>query len=93
LVPALIVGDNDLRISGGQLGRFRDHPHAGFGPMGDGDHAAQVGIANAYRIVQLLSAQLTWRANEENPDGEGRQARELVQRIGEPAGRYQTRRR
>jgi hypothetical protein len=44
--------------------------------MGAGDHPAQVGIANAYRIVRLLSAQLTWSANKENRDGEGRQARE-----------------
>jgi hypothetical protein len=44
--------------------------------MGAGDHAAQVRIANAYRIVQLVSAQVTWSANEENRDGEGRQARE-----------------
>jgi hypothetical protein len=44
--------------------------------MGAGDHAAQVGIANAYRIVRSLSAQLTWSANEENRDGEGRQVRE-----------------
>ena len=44
--------------------------------MGAGDHAAHVGIANAYRIVRLLSAQVTWSANEESPDGESRQARE-----------------
>jgi hypothetical protein len=39
--------------------------------MGAGDHPAQVGIANAYRIVRLLSAQLTWSVNKENRDGEG----------------------
>ena len=49
-VAALIVGDDDLGEFGGQVGRFRDHPDAGFRSLGAGDHAAEVGVADADRI-------------------------------------------
>ena len=41
-VAALIVGDDDLAISGGQIFRFRDHPYARFGALRAGDHAADI---------------------------------------------------
>ena len=46
-VTPLIVGDHDPGELGGQVRRLRDHPHAGFWPLGAGDHAAEVTVADA----------------------------------------------
>ena len=32
-IAAAIVGDHFFDVARGQIGGFRDHPHAGFGPL------------------------------------------------------------
>jgi hypothetical protein len=48
-IAALIVGDDALDIPRRQIGCFRDHPHAGLGPVRAGDHAADVVIVDRDR--------------------------------------------
>ena len=53
-VAPAIVGDDNLGKFGRKLGRLRDHPDAGLGSIGPGDHAAEVTLKDADRGVALL---------------------------------------
>ena len=46
-VRSLIVGDDALDVAGREIGRLRDHPHAGLGPARRCHHAADVVLSIA----------------------------------------------
>jgi len=61
-VATLIVGDDHLGHSGAEVGRFGNHPHAGFRPARPGDHAAEiVGVDGDH----VLGAELHRRQGQE----------------------------
>jgi hypothetical protein len=72
-VAALVVGDDDLRIAGRQIGGLGDHPDTGFRAARAGDDAADLIVLDR-RLLRPGRAGHGEGKDKGNPDNELRQA-------------------
>ncbi len=72
-VAAGVVGDDDLAELRGQIGGFRDHPHAGFRALRIGDHAADVVGVDRHAARRSLRSRAALRRGSFQPDHCGKE--------------------